>query len=186
MSNVEKNTDIVWVDVETTGLLEHPSEQILELAAFITDKDLNILDKFPSHVVRAGDEALAVMNDWSQEKHVLTGLMEEVDKSSTTLSDLDDKFVNFLESNGLYGDIVLAGNGIAHDLKFIRHNLPRVSEMVSHKIIDVNSFGELIKRWKPNLYRNRPKKQSTHRAEKDIHDSLEEMIYYREILPVLD
>lgn len=180
--DIKSVTDILWVDVETTGLLEHSTDQILELSALITDKELEVLSVFPSYVVKADPRALENMNEWSQDNHTQTGLLKEVENSDNTLEDLDNAFMNFLESHGLYENIVIAGNSVSLDLKFIRHNLPKVSQMISHRIIDVSSFAEIIKRVSPNLYKHRPNKQSKHRATSDIRDSLEEMIYYQEIM----
>lgn len=177
--------NIFWVDVETTGLLDSPVDQIIELAALITTHDLEILGRFPSYVVKPSDEALNNLSEWAQENYVYNGLLAEAAKSEYTLEDLDSDLEAFLDRHGMYDRVVTAGSCVNFDLKFIKHNLPKVAPKLHYRTIDVSSVAELMKRWGETLHKNRPKQRSKHRAEDDIQASLDELIYYKEVLPML-
>ena len=60
--------------------------------------------------------------------------------------------------------------------------MPEVEAFLHYRSIDVSSLKELCRRWYPAIYSKRPNKAEHHRALDDIHESIEELRYYREKL----
>ena len=50
-----KDSNLVWVDCEMTGL-DPNKDHLLEIAVIVTDKDLNVLAEGPNLVIHQSDE----------------------------------------------------------------------------------------------------------------------------------
>ncbi|MFI3123365.1 MAG: oligoribonuclease, partial [Methylococcales bacterium] len=75
--------NLIWIDLEMTGL--NPEvDVIIEIATIVTDKNLNILAQGPVLAIHQSDETLAAMDDWNQEHHGKSGLIERVKASTVT------------------------------------------------------------------------------------------------------
>ena len=72
--------------------------------------------------------------------------------------------------------LAIAGNSVHHDMRFIRREMPMVSDYCTFRIIDISSFKELLKRISPNGPRFY--KRSDHTALADARGSLEELRFY--------
>jgi oligoribonuclease len=57
--------------------------------------------------------------------------------------------------------------------------MPKLEAYFHYRNLDVSVFKELARRWRPKLY-DGFKKASNHTALADIHESIEELKYYRE------
>ncbi|XP_030369372.1 probable oligoribonuclease isoform X2 [Scaptodrosophila lebanonensis] len=68
-------TDIVWMDLEMTGL-DITKDKILEVSCIITDKDLNILSEGPCFAINHPDEVYQNMNEWCMKHHFESGLVD--------------------------------------------------------------------------------------------------------------
>ena len=62
---------------------------------------------------------------------------------------------------------------------FLAKYMPRFDAHLHYRLVDVSTIKELTRRWYPRVYFNSPKKMGGHRALADIHDSIEELKYYR-------
>lgn len=65
MEIAAKNDRLVWIDLEMTGLDIH-RHTIVEIAALVTDADLNILGEGVDEVIAASEEQLAQMDEFVQ------------------------------------------------------------------------------------------------------------------------
>lgn len=74
----------------------------------------------------------------------------------------------------------VAGNSVYMDRLFLRKFMPTLDGFLHYRIIDVSTVKELCKRWNPNLSKEQPEKQYTHRALLDIKESVEELKFYKE------
>jgi oligoribonuclease len=74
----------------------------------------------------------------------------------------------------------LAGNTVGTDRMFLARDMPQLDEYLHYRIIDVSSIKELARRWYPRAYFQAPKKAGGHRALADIHESIQELRYYRD------
>ena len=169
---------IVWIDCEMTGL-DIKSDALVEIAAIVTDADLNPLDGGCSFVIKPPATALAAMGDFVRKMHTDSGLINEFE-SGMTLQDTQEQLMAYLKTHiPEPRKAPLAGNSINMDRQFIARDLPAVDAYLHYRIIDVSSIKELARRWFPRAYFAAPKKSGNHRALGDIQDSIQELAYYR-------
>lgn len=174
-----KHDRLVWIDLEMTGL-EPKRHVIVEIAAIITDANLNIIGKGLDIVVQATEEELAEMDDFVTNMHNSSGLTEEIKAASTTLAEAETAVLELIEKHcDPEHPAPLAGNSIATDRAFIREYMPRLDEALHYRMIDVSTIKELARRWHPRAYFNQPDKGLAHRALADIVESIRELDYYR-------
>ena len=83
MSNQKSNQNLIWVDLEMTGL-DPEKERIIEIATIITDSNLTIVAEGPNLVIHQSKELMANMDDWNTNQHGSTGLTQAVHNSSVS------------------------------------------------------------------------------------------------------
>lgn len=170
---------LVWIDLEMTGL-DPKRHTIVEIAAIITDADLNVVGEGLDIVIHATDEELAQMDDFVTNMHNSSGLTEEIKAATTTLAEAETAILELIEKHcAPEHPAPLAGNSIATDRAFIREYMPRLDEALHYRMIDVSTIKELARRWHPRAYFNQPDKGLAHRALADIVESIRELDYYR-------
>lgn len=179
MDIAAKDNRIVWVDLEMTGL--DPSRHVIvEVAALVTDAELNIIDEGVDLVVHATDAELAEMDDFVTQMHSDNGLLDDIKASTVSLAEAEDAVLGLVEKHcDPAHPAPLAGNSIATDRTFIRAQMPRLDAALHYRMIDVSTVKELSRRWFPKAYFNQPQKGMAHRALADIVESIRELDYYR-------
>ena len=172
------NDRIVWIDCEMTGLsLEH--DALIEVAALITDFELNQLDEGIDVVIRPPAEALVQMDDFVRTMHTTSGLLEELD-GGTTMEDAQAQVLAHIRQwVPDPGKAPLGGNTVGTDRGFLARDMPELEAHLHYRIVDVSSIKELSRRWYPRVYFAAPKKSGGHRALADIRESIAELRYYR-------
>ncbi|WP_333618126.1 oligoribonuclease [Dietzia sp.] len=174
---------IVWIDCEMTGLdggTEEGADLLVEIAALVTDSDLNVLGDGVDIVIGAPDAALDAMSDVVKNMHASSGLTDEIRASSVTVAEAEKAVLDYVrEWVENPGSAPLAGNSIATDRKFIARDMPELDEFLHYRMIDVSSIKELCRRWYPRIYFGQPEKGMAHRALADIEESIKELRYYR-------
>lgn len=174
-----KNDRLVWIDLEMTGL-DPKRHVIVEVAAIITDGNLNVIGEGIDLVVHATEAELAEMDDFVTNMHANSGLDKEIRESTTTLWEAEDAVLALIaEHCAPEHPAPLAGNSIATDRTFIRAYMPRLDEALHYRMIDVSTIKELSRRWFPRAYYNQPDKGMAHRALQDIIESIRELDFYR-------
>src|SRR5690625_1982782 len=147
---------LVWIDLEMTGL-DPKRHTIVEIAAIITDADLNVVGEGLDIVIHATDEELAQMDDFVTNMHNSSGLTEEIKAATTTLAEAETAILELIEKHcAPEHPAPLAGNSIATDRAFIREYMPRLDEALHYRMIDVSTIKELARRWHPRAYFNQP------------------------------
>ncbi len=173
------NDRLVWIDCEMTGL-DLTADALIEIAALVTDFDLNVLGDGIDIVVKPPPEALDQMVEFVRNMHVSSGLLEELD-AGTTLEDAEAQVLAYVKEHCPEGSRPpLAGNTVATDRMFLARDTPELEQYLHYRIVDVSSIKELSRRWFPRAYYNAPAKGGNHRALADIRESIEELRYYRE------
>lgn len=169
---------IVWMDLEMTGL-DPERERIIEIAALITNSNLEIVAEGPNLVVHQSDEILAAMDDWNTKHHGDSGLTQRVRESTLDEATASQALVEFMAKHVPPRTAALAGNSVHQDRRFLRRYMAEVDDYLHYRIIDVSTIKELGKRWFPKEFGKRPGKKGAHRALDDIRESIEELRYYR-------
>jgi oligoribonuclease len=169
---------LIWIDCEMTGLsLE--SDVLVEIAVLVTDSELNLIGEGIDLVIKASPEQLAGMNEFVTQMHTSSGLITQI-PNGITVEAAEDAILAYLESTGTApGKSPLAGNSVSVDRNFIARDMPRLTEYLHYRTVDVSSIKELARRWFPKIYFAAPAKTGNHRALGDIQDSIEELKYYR-------
>ncbi|QTH59373.1 oligoribonuclease [Corynebacterium hindlerae] len=181
-----KNDRLVWIDLEMTGL-DPKRHVIVEVAALVTDANLNILGSGVDLVVHATEAELAEMDDYVRNMHTSNGLIDAISSSTLSLTDAEDAVLALIEEHcSPDHPAPLAGNSIATDRTFIREYMPRLDQALHYRMVDVSSVKELARRWYPRVYFAQPEKGMSHRALNDIVESIRELDYYRRSLFVAD
>jgi oligoribonuclease len=161
-----------------TGL-DYVSDALIEIAAVVTDFDLNVLGDGIDLVIKPPAAALAQMDIYVRTMHEKSGLLEELD-SGITLDEAEQQVLAYLRQHCPEGSRPpLAGNTVGTDRAFISRDMPDLDAFLHYRIVDVSSIKELSRRWFPRAYFAAPSKQGNHRALVDIQESIEELRYYR-------
>ncbi len=175
---MDKKTNLIWLDLEMTGLLP-ASDRIIEIATLVTDAELNILAEGPLLAIKQSDSALAAMDEWNQQHHNASGLIERVRNSNVDENEATKQTLDFLSDYSEKNASPMCGNSICQDRRFMANYMPELENYFHYRNLDVSSVKELVKRWKPEILKGLVKK-GAHQAMEDIKDSVAELQYYRE------
>jgi len=173
------NDLLVWVDCEMTGL-DLGTDALIEVAALVTDPELNVLGDGVDVVIHAEESLLGGMVEIVREMHDKSGLTDAVRASTVTIAEAEDMVMSYVTS--FVKDprtAPLCGNSIATDRGFLARDMPRLDAHLHYRMIDVSSIKELCRRWYPRTYFGQPGKGLAHRALADIKESIRELDYYR-------
>ncbi len=172
--------NLVWVDMEMSGL-NPDCDRVLEVAAVVTDAQLEVIAEGPVLVVHQSDGVLAGMDSWNTATHGRSGLTDKVRASQLGEPDVEDAMLAFLARHVPAGKSPMCGNSICQDRRFMARWLPRLESFFHYRNVDVSTLKELGRRWAPEAVRSFEKK-SRHEALSDIYESIDELKHYRQHL----
>ncbi|MGW1469520.1 oligoribonuclease [Streptomyces sp. NPDC002308] len=173
------NDRMVWIDCEMTGL-SLTDDALIEVAALVTDSELNVLGEGVDIVIRPPDAALETMPEVVRRMHTTSGLLDEL-AGGTTLADAEAQVLAYVREHVKEpGKAPLCGNSVGTDRGFLARDMQALEGYLHYRIVDVSSIKELARRWFPKAYFNSPDKSGNHRALADIRESIAELRYYRE------
>ncbi|MBV1932796.1 MAG: oligoribonuclease [Porticoccaceae bacterium] len=176
--------NLIWIDLEMTGL-DTVNDVIIEIATLVTDKDLNILAEGPMLAIHQTDAVLDGMDEWNARQHGQSGLTARVRGSELTAAAAEQQTIEFLRAWVPPGKSPMSGNSICQDRRFLAREMPALENFFHYRNLDVSSIKELVTRWRPELL-NGFRKKGSHLAMDDIHDSIAELVYYREHFIISD
>jgi oligoribonuclease len=169
---------IVWIDCEMTGL-DQVRDALIEVAALVTDSELNVLGEGVDVVIKPPAEALLTMPDLVRDMHTTSGLLAELD-GGLTLAEAQAQVLDYVRTwVPEPRRAPLGGNSVGTDRVFLTRDMPELEAHLHYRIVDVSSVKELARRWYPRAYFNSPDKHGNHRALADIRESINELRYYR-------
>lgn len=168
---------ILWVDLEMTGL-DPVEDCILEVAAIVTDWNFNeiavyegIVKVEPSIV----EKRMAIAKDfWNAHPEARDGLVVQ-NLTGTEGQIIEDQLLTFIDEHfDSTKPVLLAGNSIHQDRKFIDNEWPRLSKKLHYRMLDVSAWKVVF----DGKYKKRFAKPEEHRALGDIRGSIMELQYY--------
>ncbi|MEX5235149.1 oligoribonuclease [Kocuria arenosa] len=172
------NGRIVWIDCEMTGL-SIEEDALIEVAALVTDDELNVLGEGVDVVIRPSEASLAQMGDFVRNMHTSSKLLDEL-PSGLTMEEAQEQVLAYIkEWVPEPGKAPLGGNSVGTDRTFLVRDMPELVAHLHYRVIDVSTIKELSRRWFPRAYFQAPPKTGNHRALGDIRDSIDELRYYR-------
>jgi oligoribonuclease len=174
----KSDQNLVWIDCEMSGL-DPEKERLLEIAVVITGANLQPRIEGPVLVIHQSQDLLDRMDAWNKGTHGKSGLIEKVRASTLTEAQAEQQLIDFIGRYVPRGTSPLCGNTISQDRRFLVRYMPRLEAWLHYRNLDVSTLKELAKRWKPEVY-NGFKKAQSHTALADVHESIDELVHYRE------
>ena len=174
----KSDDNLVWIDCEMTGL-DPEKERLLEIAVVVTGPHLTPRIEGPVCVIHQSDELLDKMDAWNKGTHGRSGLIDKVKASATSEQDAEEAILTFIKKYVSKNASPLCGNTISQDRRFLVKFMPKLEAYLHYRNLDDSTLKELSKRWKPEVFNNF-KKQQKHTALADVHESIEELVHYRE------
>lgn len=172
-----KKAKLLWIDLEMTGL-DPEKDQILELAAIATNWDLEPIAEMTA-VVKVPEELMKermVGEFWEKNTESRDELMKQ-NAEGESAEKVEKKLVEFMEK--YFGkEIILAGNSIHQDRKFIDKEWLEVSKRLHYRMLDVSAWKVVME----GKFGKKFVKREAHRALEDIKGSIEELSWYLEMM----
>jgi oligoribonuclease len=172
------DNNLIWIDLEMTGL-EPQTDQILEIATVVTNKNLEILARGPVIAIRQPLSIMNAMDEWNTTHHGDSGLTQRVLNSKNSTHVAEQETMDFLAQYVVPGKSPMCGNSICQDRRFMARLMPELEAFFHYRNLDVSTLKELARLWKPEIVRGFTKK-SAHLALDDVLESIDELKYYRD------
>ncbi|ODP34068.1 oligoribonuclease [Pandoraea sp. ISTKB] len=170
--------NLVWLDMEMTGL-QPDSDRIIEVAVVVTDSALTRRIEGPVFAIHQSDAVLDGMDDWNKSTHGRSGLIDRVKASPVDEASAEAQLIEFLNQYVPPNKSPMCGNSICQDRRFMARYMPKLEAFFHYRNLDVSTLKELCRRWEPAVYKGFTKR-AAHTALADIHESIDELVYYRE------
>ncbi|MDB2653292.1 oligoribonuclease [Luminiphilus sp.] len=176
---MSKQTRLVWVDMEMTGL-DPETDRVIEIATIVTTQDLEVLAEGPVIALRQSEAAIAAMDEWNTRTHTQSGLVDRIRSSTIDEAEASARTLAFLAQWVEPNSSPMCGNSICQDRRFMVKHLPELAGFFHYRNLDVTTLKLLATYWRKDL----PvvPKRNVHEALADIRESIEELRYYREHL----
>ncbi len=172
--------NLVWIDLEMTGL-DPERDRILEIAVVVTDPQVRVRVEGPVIAVHQSEEALGGMDAWNRGTHGRSGLTQRVRESTVDEAAAQAQVIEFLRRHVPKGKSPMCGNSVCQDRRFIARHMPALEAWFHYRNLDVSTLKELARRWAPPVLAGFKKAQK-HTALADIHESIDELLHYRQHL----
>jgi oligoribonuclease len=170
--------NLIWIDLEMTGLYPD-TDRIIEIAVVVTDPNLGNRVEGPVLAIHQSDATLDAMDAWNKGTHGKSGLIDRVKASTVSEAQAEALVIEFLKAYVPRGKSPMCGNSICQDRRFLARTMPTLEAFFHYRNLDVSTLKELAKRWKPEIIAG-IKKAQAHTALADVHESIDELVYYRE------
>ncbi len=174
--------NLIWIDLEMTGLFPD-KDRIIEIAVVVTDPQLSLRVEGPVLAIHQTDAVLDGMDNWNKGTHGKSGLIDRVRASTTSEAAAQAEVIGFLSRYVGKGKSPMCGNSICQDRRFLANTMPALESFFHYRNLDVSTLKELARRWKPEVLAGFKKAQA-HTALADIHESIDELLHYRQHLLV--
>jgi oligoribonuclease len=176
----KNDSNLIWIDLEMTGL--YPDrDRIIEIAVVVTDAQVTTRVEGPVFAIHQSDATLAAMDAWNQGTHGKSGLIDRVRASEIDEAHAQAQVIEWLSQYVKAGKSPMCGNSICQDRRFLANHMPALEAFFHYRNLDVSTLKELARRWKPAVLEG-VKKAQAHTALADVHESIDELLHYRQHL----
>ena len=158
-----------------TGL-DPVEDRILEVAAIVTDWDFKEIAVYEAVQTVGADlmKTRMVGEFWDDNAHVREALVAQNAAGQDSLV-VEDGLLEFIDEHiSTEGKVLLAGNSIHQDRRFIENEWPRLNERLHYRMLDVSAWKVVFE----GKYGKKFAKPEAHRALEDIRGSIQELKYY--------
>lgn len=173
---MSKKAEILWLDLEMTGL-SPDTDLILEVAAIATDWNFKEIANYETAITHSIDDIKTKMSQngdfWDKNPESRDGLLKS-NANGKSLSRAEKELIEFIKSNFKTKPVILAGNSIHMDRRFIEKQMRSLDTLLHYRMLDVSAWKLVFE----NRLGKRFLKPENHRALDDIRGSIEEMAYY--------
>jgi oligoribonuclease len=174
----KSDQNLIWLDCEMTGL-DPEADRLIEIAVIVTGPDLTPRIEGPVLVIHQSNEQLDKMDSWNKGTHGRSGLIDKVKASFTTEAQAEQQVLDFVSQYAPKAMVPMCGNSIGQDRRFLVKYMPKLEAFFHYRNIDVSTLKELARRWRPDVCSSF-KKQQKHTALADVHESIDELLHYRQ------
>ena len=170
--------NLIWIDLEMTGLSPF-TDRIIEIAVVVTDPMLTVRIEGPVFAIHQSDAVLDGMDNWNKGTHGKSGLIDRVRASTVDEATAQGLVIDWLKQYVPKGKSPMCGNSICQDRRFLAKDMTLLEGFFHYRNLDVSTLKELARRWKPAVL-DGFKKAQAHTAMADIHESIDELLHYRQ------
>ena len=170
--------NLIWIDLEMTGLSPF-TDRIIEIAVVVTDPLLTLRIEGPVFAIHQSDATLDGMDNWNKGTHGRSGLIDRVKASTIDEDAAQTAVIAWLKQYVPAGKSPMCGNSICQDRRFLAKDMAKLEDFFHYRNLDVSTLKELARRWKPSVL-DGFKKAQAHTALADIHESIDELLHYRQ------
>lgn len=168
---------VLWMDLEMTGLSPF-DDKILEVAAIVTDWDLNEIATFQgivkNDVSKMKKRFAKNSSFWDMNIESRDSLIQQ-NKDGKSRTKVESDLISFVNANFKTGvPVLLAGNSIHIDRQFIKANWPKFDAKLHYRMLDVSAWKVVFE----GKFGKKFAKPDAHRALDDIRGSIMELQYY--------
>lgn len=172
---MSKPAKLLWMDLEMTGL-DPRDDRILEVAVIVTDWEFNEIATYEA-VKKVGPRLMKkrmVGEFWEKYASVRDALMAQ-NLSGKNGRTVENELLEFIDEHFEAGErVLLAGNSIHQDRKFIENEWHRLDARLHYRMLDVSAWKVVFN----GKYKKMYAKPEEHRAMEDIRGSIQELKYY--------
>jgi oligoribonuclease len=176
----KNDSNLIWIDLEMTGLSPE-RDRIIELAVIVTDPLVTLRVEGPVFAIHQSDAVLDAMDAWNKGTHGRSGLVDRVKASTIDEAHASAEVIAWLSQYVGAGKSPMCGNSICQDRRFLANHMPALEAFFHYRNLDVSTLKELARRWKPAALEG-IKKAQAHTALADVHESIDELLHYRQTL----
>ena len=180
ISLAKNDSNLIWIDLEMTGLYPE-SDRIIEIAVVVTDAQVSTRVEGPVFAIHQSDATLDAMDAWNKGTHGKSGLIDRVKASEIDEAHVQAQVIEWLAQYVKAGKSPMCGNSICQDRRFLAKHMPALEAFFHYRNLDVSTLKELARRWKPAVLEG-VKKAQAHTALADVHESIDELLHYRQHL----
>lgn len=174
----KKQTRLLWIDLEMTGL-DPMKDRIIEVGVIVTDWNFNELAVFET-VIHQPARVMAKMDEWNTTQHGKSGLTERVKESRISEKMAEAEIISIVKEHFPKDvPVLLAGNSIHMDRRFIIKRWPKLDALLHYRMLDVSAWKVLFE----SKLGKKFAKPEAHRALEDIRGSIQELQYYLSKMP---